>query len=114
MYQPLVLHHCCHHRLIKHTEDQHLRAPTQRGYCPHLSTVHQALVLQHSVGKNHMLVKTLYLCFIDITAAYSASCYLVSGERQGVRHFCILRSYERQWTSWCAHSPSVGLRQVVH
>ena len=34
-------------RLVRYTEGQQLRSPTQAGYRPDLSTMHQAFALQH-------------------------------------------------------------------
>lgn len=58
------------HRLTRYTEQQQLRTHTQAGYRSHLSTVHQAFVLQHVIDKQKHAHDPLYLCFVDLKAAY--------------------------------------------
>ena len=58
------------HRLTQYTEQQQLRTHTQAGYRSHLSTVHQAFVLQHVIDKQTHAHEPLYLCFVDLKAAY--------------------------------------------
>ncbi len=57
-------------RLVKYTEDQQLRSPTQAGYRPQLGTMHQAFALQHVVDKHKHARKPLCLCFVDLKSAY--------------------------------------------
>ena len=57
-------------RLVKHTEDCSLRAPTQSGFRPRLGTTHQASALQHIMDKQRHAGLPLYLCFVDLKAAY--------------------------------------------
>ena len=52
------------------TEQHDLRSPTQAGYRPEHSTIHQALVLQHVIDKHRCLKTPLYLCFVDLKSAY--------------------------------------------
>ena len=47
-----------------------LRSPTQAGYRPDRSTIHQAFVLQHVIDKDKCLKSPLYLCFVDLKSAY--------------------------------------------
>ena len=57
-------------RLVQFTEQQDLRSPTQAGYRPEHSTIHQAFVLQHAIDKRKRLRSPLYLCFVDLKSAY--------------------------------------------
>ena len=57
-------------RLVQFTEQQDLRSPTQAGYRPEHSTIHQAFVLQHAIDKHRRLRSPLYLCFVDLKSAY--------------------------------------------
>ena len=52
------------------TEQRGLRSPTQAGYRPGHSTVHQTFVLQHVIDKHRRLKSPLYLCFVDLKSAY--------------------------------------------
>ncbi len=57
-------------RLVQYTEQQGLRSPTQAGYRPGHSTIHQTFVLQHVIDKHKRLKSPLYLCFVDLKSAY--------------------------------------------
>ena len=57
-------------RLIKYTEDRHLRAATQAGFRPRLSTTHQLFTLQHLIDKQRHAKQPLYTCFVDLKSAY--------------------------------------------
>ncbi|DBA94877.1 TPA: hypothetical protein ACH3X1_016747 [Trebouxia sp. C0004] len=57
-------------RLVHFTEQHDLRSPTQAGYRPEHSTIHQAFVLQHVIEKHRCLKTPLYLCFVDLKSAY--------------------------------------------
>jgi hypothetical protein len=57
-------------RLQKYTEEQHLRADTQTGFRPHLSTEHQLFALQTFIDGSHDSGKPLYSCFLDLKGAY--------------------------------------------
>ena len=49
-------------RLVPYTEQQGLRSPTQAGYRPGHSTMHQTFMLQHVIDKHRCLKSQLYLC----------------------------------------------------
>ena len=57
-------------RLVHFTQQHDLRSPTQAGYRPEHSTIHQAFVLQHVIDKHRCLKTPLYLCFVDLKSAY--------------------------------------------
>ena len=57
-------------RLAHFAEQHDLRCPTQAGYKPEHSTIHQASVLQHVIDKHRRLKTPLYLCFADLKSAY--------------------------------------------
>ena len=57
-------------RLVEYTEENQLRSPTQAGYRPQHSTIHQAFVLQHVIDKHRHLQAPLHLCFVDLKSAY--------------------------------------------
>jgi hypothetical protein len=57
-------------RLLKYTEDANLRAPTQAGFRPKLSTIHQLFTLQHFIDQQHHARQPLYCCFLDLKGAY--------------------------------------------
>lgn len=57
-------------RLQSYTEDQHLRADTQAGFRPHLSTEHQLFALQTFIDGSHASGTPLYCCFLDLKGAY--------------------------------------------
>ena len=56
-------------RLVKFTEDNQLRAPSQAGFRPGLSTVHQLFTLQHFIDQTGAR-GPLYCCFLDLKSAY--------------------------------------------
>lgn len=56
-------------RLVKFTEDNNMRAPSQAGFRPGLSTVHQLFTLQHFIDKGGTQ-EPLYCCFLDLKSAY--------------------------------------------
>ena len=57
-------------RLIKFTEEQNLRAPTQAGYRPRLSVLHQLFTLQHLITRARLKKQPLYCCFLDLKGAF--------------------------------------------
>ena len=57
-------------RLVQYTEQQDLRSPTQAGFRPEHSTIHQTFVLQHVIDRHRRLKSPLYLCFVDLKSAY--------------------------------------------
>jgi hypothetical protein len=57
-------------RLVKFTEDNNLRAHTQSGFRPKLSTLHSVFALQHFVDRAKADGHQLYICFLDLKAAY--------------------------------------------
>ena len=57
-------------RLIKYTEEQNLRAPTQAGYRPRLSVLHQLFTLQHLITRARLKKQPLYCCFLDLKGAF--------------------------------------------
>jgi hypothetical protein len=56
-------------RLVSFTERCGLRAPTQAGFRPGLSTIHNLFTLQHFVDKATPS-SPLYCCFVDLAGAY--------------------------------------------
>ncbi len=77
-------------RLVQFTEQHDLRSPTQAGYRPEHSTIHQAFVLQHVIDKHRCLRTPLYLCFVDLKSAYDPMAFAMGpssaagGARQDV------------------------------
>ena len=57
-------------RLVQYTEQEDLRSPTQAGYRPEHSTIHQTFVLQHVIDKHRHLKSPLCLCFVDLKPTY--------------------------------------------
>ena len=57
-------------RLVSYTETAGLRPDTQAGFRPGLSTAHQLFALQHFIDKHIKLRRPLYVCFVDLKAAY--------------------------------------------
>ena len=57
-------------RVLKYTESVGLRAETQAGFRPKLSTVHQLFTLQHFVDTQNHAKQPLYCCFLDLKGAY--------------------------------------------
>ena len=59
-------------RLVKFTEDNNLRAQSQSGFRPKLSTLHSVFALQHFVDKAKADGDQLYTCFLDLKSAYDS------------------------------------------
>ena len=59
-------------RLIEYTESLNLRAPSQAGFRPKLSTLHPLMTLQHFIDKHFHQKKHLFGCFLDLKAAYDS------------------------------------------
>lgn len=111
-------------RLVKYTEQQQLRSPTQAGYRPQLGTMHQAFALQHVVDKHKHARKPLYLCFVDLKSAYDKVQWQLLwqllqrlgvhggmlGAIQSLYDGCLL-SMRVSGASGSSHNPSIGLRQ---
>ena len=57
-------------RLVKFTEENNLRAPTQSGFRPELSTLHSIFALQHFIDGAQANGQQLYTCFLDLQGAY--------------------------------------------
>ena len=57
-------------RLLEYTEEHGLRAPSQAGFRPGHSVVHQTFSLQHMVDKQMQAGWCLYICFLDLKSAY--------------------------------------------
>ncbi|KAK9836006.1 hypothetical protein WJX81_005419 [Elliptochloris bilobata] len=58
-------------RLVAYTERAGLRAPSQAGFRPCLSTQHQLFCLQHLVDRATHLRQPLFCCFLDLKGAYN-------------------------------------------
>jgi len=56
-------------RLVSYTEKHDFRAPTQAGFRPRLSTIHNLFTLQHFIDKA-TAAQPLYCCFLDLKGAY--------------------------------------------
>lgn len=56
-------------RLVSFTEECHLRDPTQVGFRPGKSTIHQVFALQHFVDAATPK-RPLFCCFLDLKSAY--------------------------------------------
>ena len=59
-------------RMIQFTEDNNLRAPSQAGFRPNLSTLHPLMSLQHFLDKHLHKKRHLFCCFLDLKAAYDS------------------------------------------
>jgi hypothetical protein len=57
-------------RLLKYTEGEGLRAPTQAGFRPGLSVNHQLFALTHLRDWQRARGCELYVCFLDLEGAY--------------------------------------------
>lgn len=57
-------------RILLFTEGAALRADTQAGFRPKLSTVHQLFTLQHFIDRQSHVRQPLYCCFLDLKGAY--------------------------------------------
>ena len=56
-------------RLLEYTEEHGLRGPSQAGFRPGHSVVHQIFSLQHMVDKQMQASWCLYICFLDLKSA---------------------------------------------
>ena len=56
-------------RLLEYTEEHGLRGPSQAGFRPGHSVVHQIFSLQHMVDKRMQAGRCLYICFLDLKSA---------------------------------------------
>ena len=54
---------------LSHTQSSS-RSATQTGYRPELGTIPPTFACQHAVDKHRHAGKPLYLCFVDLKAAY--------------------------------------------
>jgi hypothetical protein len=59
-------------RVILLTEDSHLRAPSQAGFRPALSTLHPLFALQPFIDESSRTHTPLYCCFLDLKSAYDS------------------------------------------
>ena len=57
-------------RILTLTEDRALRAPSQAGFRPTLSTLHPLFTLQHFIDESSRTHVPLYCCFLDLASAY--------------------------------------------
>ena len=57
-------------RLVQHTETAGLRAPSQAGFRPRMSTLHPVFTLQHLIDRAAHLKHPLFCCFLDLKGAY--------------------------------------------
>ena len=57
-------------RLQNYIEQTHLKADTQTGFRPHLSTEHQLFALQTFIDSSNAADKPLFCCFLDLKGAY--------------------------------------------
>ena len=58
-------------RIVTLTERCNLRAPSQAGFRPTLSTIHPLFALQHLVDESARTATPLYCCFLDLKSAYN-------------------------------------------
>ena len=106
------------------TQQQGLRSPTQAGYRPGHSTIHQTFVLQHVIDKHRRLKSPLYLCFVDLKSAYDWVQWqllwdllrrlgvqgTILGAIQSLYDGCLLSMRVNRVTG-DSQAPSMGLRQ---
>jgi hypothetical protein len=59
-------------RVVSLTEDRTLRAPSQAGFRPALSTLHPSFAVQHFIDDSSRTETPLYCCFLDLTSAYDS------------------------------------------
>ena len=111
-------------RLVQYTEQRGLRSPTQAGYRPGHSTIHQTFVLQHVIDKHRRLKSPLYLCFVDLKSAYDRVQWqllwdllrqlgvqgTMLGAIQSLYDGCLL-SMRVNGVTGGSQTPSMGLRQ---
>ena len=57
-------------RLVAYVEREGVRAPSQAGFRPQLSTVHQVFALQHLIDGARAQGRPLFCCFLDLKGAY--------------------------------------------
>ena len=57
-------------RLVQYTESQGVRVEEQAGFRPCRSTTHNLFMLQHFADRHLARKEPLYLCFLDLKAAY--------------------------------------------
>ena len=57
-------------RLVSYIESHGLRAPSQTGFRPRLSTLHQIFALQHLIDRAVHSRQPLFCCFLDLKGAY--------------------------------------------
>ena len=57
-------------RLLDFTEQHDLRAPSQAGFRPALSVVHQLFSLQHLSERQRQRRQRLFVCFLDLKGAF--------------------------------------------
>ena len=57
-------------RLITYTEEKNLRAPTQAGFRPRLSVLHQLFTLQHLIARARHTKQPFHCCFLDLKGAF--------------------------------------------
>ena len=112
-------------RLVHFTEQHDLRSPTQAGYRPEHSTIHQAFVLQHVIDKHRCLKTPLYLCFVNLKSSYDRVQWpllwdllrrlgvhgKMLGAVQSLYDNCLLFMRVSGFTGE-GRTPSMGLRQV--
>jgi hypothetical protein len=59
-----------HQRLVGYTEAAGLRAPSQAGLRPAMSTLHPVFTLQHLLDRKRHRREPLVCCFLDLQGAY--------------------------------------------
>jgi len=57
-------------RLVEYTEAEGLRAPSQAGFRPGMSTLHPVFTLQHLFDRARHRREPLFCCFLDLQGAY--------------------------------------------
>ena len=57
-------------RIVRHTEGQALRVEEQAGFRPGRSTMHNLFLLQHFADRQLARREPMYVCFLDLRAAY--------------------------------------------
>ena len=57
-------------RILAYTEQHGMRAPSQAGFRPKLSVVHQLFTLQHLSERQKQRRQQLYVCFLDLKGAF--------------------------------------------
>ena len=118
LYASILVQH-----LVQYTEQRGLRFPTQAGYRPGHSTIHQTFVLQHVIDKHRRRKFPLYLCFVDLNLHDRVQCQLLwdllcwlgvqgtmLGAIQSMYDGCLL-SMRVNGVTGDSQPPSTGLRQ---